>query len=81
MNTPCPCFICSKQINYLEEDKTLTLLDGAVEVELIGSYGSIYDITKMLIWICDECIEERESKTFMVNADLLDDYTMENDNE
>lgn len=81
MYTPCPCFVCENQISYMEADNNLTLLDGAVEVDILGSYGSIHDLSQMIIWICDECIKAKKEKIFMVNEDYSNDYEMENDDE
>jgi len=45
-----------------------------------GGYGSKFDLSQMLIWICDECIEEKmEERVFIINKDITDDYRMENE--
>jgi hypothetical protein len=72
MVTVCPCFSCGKQITYLTFKKS-SLMDE-------GGYGSKFDLAQMLIWICDECIEEKmEERVFIINEDITDDYRMENE--
>jgi hypothetical protein len=84
MYAPCPCFSCGKQIEYTVhllrsrygESRTVFELDFAIEVTLQGSYGSRYDLTEMVIWICDDCIDEKiEERVFMINEDVTDNYT------
>jgi hypothetical protein len=90
MYTPCPCFSCGKQIEHTIDlislrdgsIRVLFQLDFAIEVTLQGSYGSRYDLTEMVIWICDDCIDKKmEERVFMINEDVSNDYTMENGNE
>lgn len=85
MYTPCPCFSCGKQISYMwsqSKDTDFVLVEDAIEIDIYGSYGSRFDLAHMKIWICDDCIQEKmKEKVFMVNEDVNDDYTMENENE
>lgn len=82
MYTPCPCFSCGKQISYMwshMKDTNLILVEDAIEIDIYGSYGSRFDLAHMKIWICDDCIEEKmQEKVVMINADVNDDYEMEN---
>ena len=77
----CPCFSCGKQISYLTFGKSsLMNLDGAIEVVVEGEYGSKFDLAQMLIWICDECIEEKmKERVIMVNSDVSYSYEEENE--
>lgn len=85
MNTVCPCFSCGKQISYMQTSNIKTdfaLVEDAIEIDIYGSYGSIFDLSHMKIWICDDCIKEKmKERIFMVNEDVNDDYEMENENE
>ena len=83
MVTVCPCFSCGKQLTYLTFKKSsLMEIDGAIEVVVEGGYGSKFDLAQMLIWICDECIEQKmKERVFMINEDITNDYTMENEND
>jgi hypothetical protein len=79
----CPCFSCGKHIDYLDFGKSsLMSVDGAIEVIVEGGYGSEFDLCKMLIWICDECIVQKmKERVFMINEDITNDYTMEEEND
>jgi len=79
----CPCFSCGKHIDYLTFGKSsLMSVEGAIEVLVEGGYGSKFDLSQMLIWICDECIEQKmKERVFMINEDITNDYTMENEND
>lgn len=81
MVTVCPCFSCGKQINYLTFEKSFLMnLDGAIEVVIEGGYGSKFDLAQMLIWICDECIEEKmKERVIMINLDVNYSYKKENE--
>jgi hypothetical protein len=81
MVTVCPCFSCGKQLDYLTFGKnSLMEIDGAIEVVVEGGYGSKFDLAQMLIWICDECIEQKmKERVFMINEDI--DYSYEQENE
>ena len=80
MYTPCPCFSCGKQISYIQ-DIGLSV-NGAIDIQVYGGYGSVFDLSIMQIWICDDCIKERmEERVFMINEDVTNDYTMEEENE
>ena len=85
MYTPCPCFSCGKQISYMwsqSKDTDFVLVEDAIEIDIYGSYGSRFDLAHMKIWICDHCIQYgMKERVFMVNEDVNDDYTMENENE
>lgn len=78
MYTVCPCFVCGKQISYLKGIPSL--IDEGVEILIQGSYGSIFDLTEMIIWICDYCLRTREDKIFMVNEDTTYYHGMRNEN-
>lgn len=55
-------------------------LDGAIEVVIEGGYGSKFDLAQMLIWICDECIEEKmKERVIMINLDVNYSYKKENE--
>lgn len=81
MVTVCPCFSCGKQINYLTFGKSsLMNLDGAIEIDVEGQYGSKFDLAEMIIWICDECIEEKmKERVIMINSDVSYSYEEENE--
>ena len=80
MYTPCPCFSCGKQISYCQDIFLAT--DDANEIQIQGGYGSRFDLSIMIIWICDDCIEQRmEERVFMVNEDVTYDYELEENNE
>ena len=81
MVTVCPCFSCGKQITYLTFKKSSLMdVNDAIEILVKGGYGSKFDLSQMLIWICDECIEEKmEERVFIINKDITDDYRMENE--
>ncbi len=83
MYAPCPCFSCGKQIEYTtnlirlrdSSIRVLFELDSAIEVAVQGSYGSKYDLTDMMIWICDDCIDQKiEKRVFMINEDVSQNY-------
>lgn len=76
MYTPCPCFSCGNQIAYCK-DFTSTI-DGGIEIDFFGMYGSEYDLSEMIIWICDQCIEQKmEERIFMINEDVTREFKME----
>lgn len=80
MYTPCPCFCCGKQISYIQDIGLA--VDGAIDITIYGGYGSIFDLSIMKIWICDDCIEERmEERVVMENEDVTMDYTLGESNE
>jgi hypothetical protein len=84
MYTPCPCFSCGEHIDYLtfRGKNTSMGIDGAIQIIVEGSYGSKFDLSQMIIWICDECIEQKmEERVFMINEDITYDYTIGSENE
>lgn len=85
MNTICPCFSCGKQISYMKTNNIKTdfaLVEDAIEIDIYGSYGSIFDLSHMKIWICDDCIQEKmNERIVMINEDVNSSYEMEDENE
>ena len=76
MYTFCPCFSCGKQIKHNK------FLNDAIEIDVFGQYGSKYDLSHMIIWICDNCIEEKmEERVFMINEDVNTEFNMEEEHE
>lgn len=55
------CFICAKELEL--EEMTMNP-DGAIEFNFEAAYGSIHDGDKGVIYICDDCFEEREPRVF-----------------
>jgi len=56
-----PCIVCEKAVIYLwEELKGIeaTNLDGAVYMNLIASYGSVFDMNEYQAIICDDCLDK-----------------------
>jgi len=63
MNTALPCLICGNEIHPSNDDSdtdiatNMSWQNGNVAVMHCG-YGSKYDLTNILIAMCDECIEK-----------------------
>lgn len=55
------CFICATELELC--DSTLNP-KGALEMNFEGAYGSIHDGDTGIIYICDECFDEREPRVF-----------------
>jgi hypothetical protein len=58
-----PCIICEKAVLYLWKEKIVnnespTNLDGACDVTIFASYGSIFDMNEYAGIICDDCIDK-----------------------
>ncbi len=58
-----PCLICEKAVMYLWpedliKDEPTTNLDGASNVIIYASYGSIFDCNEYAAIICDDCLEQ-----------------------
>lgn len=56
-----PCLICEKAVIYLwEELKDIEAenLDGAVYMNLLAGYGSIFDMNEYQAIICDDCLDK-----------------------
>lgn len=69
-----PCLICEKAIMYLwpehilEDGGVPSNLNNAVEVEIVGAYGSSFDTNIYHAIICDECLDkaiQRRRVTFI----------------
>lgn len=55
------CFVCATE---LEPCNSTLNPKGALEMSFEGAYGSIHDGDRGIIYICDECFEEREARVF-----------------
>lgn len=57
-----PCLICEKAIVYLWNDpasvkESTTNLNGASDVTIFASYGSVFDCNEYHGVICDDCLD------------------------
>lgn len=55
-----PCLICEKAVIYMwpkELAGGTTNLDGASDITIIASYGSMFDMNEYAAIICDECLD------------------------
>lgn len=54
------CICCKKTIDLLWKEimPEATNLDNAADIRIDGSYGSRYDMTKIMGFICDDCIDQ-----------------------
>jgi hypothetical protein len=50
------CVCCGKSLKH---DKDIGNLEGGVKFEDHAGYGSIHDMDKLTIYICDDCIAEK----------------------
>ena len=75
MNTICPCFCCGKQISYVQD--IFLAIDEGIEIQFFGGYGSAFDLSEMIIWICDQCLKEKEERVFVVHEDVTFNYEKE----
>lgn len=59
-----PCLICEKAVVYLWPDQRLengegvTNLNDAVDVQIVGNYGSRFDTSIYEAIICDDCMDK-----------------------
>jgi hypothetical protein len=56
-----PCLICEKAVLYLWPEElagSTTNLDGASDIRIIASYGSVFDMNEYQAIICDECLDK-----------------------
>ena len=56
-----PCLVCEKAVIYLWKelvDIEAENLDGAVYINLIAGYGSIFDMNEYQAIICDDCLDK-----------------------
>lgn len=56
-----PCLICEKAVIYLWPEELVgdtTNLDGASNLRIIASYGSIFDCNEYQAIICDDCLDK-----------------------
>ena len=56
-----PCLICEKAVIYLWKelvDIEAENLDGAVYMNLLAGYGSIFDMNEYQAIICDDCLDK-----------------------
>jgi hypothetical protein len=56
-----PCLICEKAVLYLWPEElagSATNLDGASDIRIIASYGSVFDMNEYQAIICDECLDK-----------------------
>lgn len=51
-----PCLVCEKAVVYLWPEHTN--LNGAVDVKIYGSYGSVFDTNEYIAVICDDCLDK-----------------------
>ena len=57
-----PCIVCEKAVMYLW-DKNLTNeqtnnLDGGAYMNIMPSYGSVFDMNEYEAIICDDCLDK-----------------------
>ena len=63
-STLTPCLICEKAVVYLwphlatDKDEPITNLNDAVDVQIVGSYGSSFDTGIYHAIICDDCMDK-----------------------
>jgi hypothetical protein len=56
-----PCLICEKAVLYLWPEElagNTTNLDGASDIRIMASYGSVFDMNEYQAIICDECLDK-----------------------
>ena len=56
-----PCLVCEKAVIYLWKelvDIEAENLDGAVYMNLLAGYGSIFDMNEYQAIICDDCLDK-----------------------
>lgn len=58
-----PCLICERAVIYLWrediiEDEPPTNLNGASYLQIIASYGSMFDCNEYHAVICDDCLDK-----------------------
>ena len=56
-----PCLVCEKAVIYLWKelvDIEAVNLDGAVYMNLLAGYGSIFDMNEYQAIICDDCLDK-----------------------
>lgn len=56
-----PCLVCEKAVIYLWKelvDIEAENLDGAVYINLLAGYGSIFDMNEYQAIICDDCLDK-----------------------
>jgi hypothetical protein len=58
-----PCIVCEKAVIYLWKEDMIEAgptsnLNGAVYMNLMGSYGSIFDMNEYQAIICDDCLDK-----------------------
>lgn len=63
MNRPflTPCLICEKAVVYLwteEQADDATNLNDAVDLKIVGSYGSRFDTNIYHAVMCDDCLDK-----------------------
>jgi len=56
-----PCLICEKAVIHLWPEELAgesSNLDGASDVIIYGSYGSVFDCNQYQAIICDDCLDK-----------------------
>lgn len=56
-----PCLVCEKAVIYLWKELVnieAENLDGAVYMNLLAGYGSVFDMNEYEAIICDECLDK-----------------------
>jgi len=56
-----PCLICEKAVIYLWPEELAgkaTNLDGASDIRIMASYGSMFDCNEYQAIICDDCLDK-----------------------
>lgn len=59
-----PCLICEKAVVYLwpdqkfDDGQQITNLNDAVDVRIVGNYGSRFDTNIYEAIICDDCMDK-----------------------
>lgn len=56
-----PCLVCEKAVIYLWKELVnieAENLDGAVYMNLLAGYGSMFDMNEYEAIICDECLDK-----------------------
>jgi len=65
-----PCLICEKAVIYLWSEELPDLpsanLDGAVYMNLLAGYGSMFDMNEYEAIICDDCLDKAIQRNRML---------------
>ena len=56
-----PCLVCEKAVIYLWTEEvagSASNLDGASDIKILASYGSVFDMNEYQAIICDNCLDK-----------------------